>query len=298
MAMLQDPNGDNYSAGADGSVPPGYRRDPISGQLVPIPAGAQQLQPGQPGYDPTTDPSVAQAPGSVTPPGMHWDPTMANFVADAPTTTGPPPGGGGGSGATGTLGGLLAPFTGTFTAPTPTAYPGAPQFHAPGYTPPPAFVPDLFTAPSATDALNDPGYQFAAQQGEQALQAGHAAGGVTNTGGSLKDILAWGQNYAAQRYGDVYNRNYQTYTGNEGAKERAYASNLTSQYLQPYQFAYQGALDTFNPQQSQWQTNMAATQRGNENAYANAYQNFQDSYQRFRDQRDSTFDKTFKYATA
>lgn len=223
-----------------------------------------------------------------------WDPQQQAWQPAAPAA------GDSGSGAAsqGTLTGLLAPYTGTFTAPPPADYPTAPAFSAPKYTPPPAFVPDQFSAPTYADAQNDPGYQFAADEGERSVAQSAASKGLLNTGGTLKDILAWGQNYAAQRYGDVYNRSYNTFQGNEGAKERAYATNYQSQFLDPYKFAYQGALDTFNPQQSQWQTNMAATQRGNENDYANAYNLFNFDYNKFKDQRDSTFNKTFQYVTA
>lgn len=234
---------------------------------------------------------ITAAGGNVS--GIHD--AIAKLVQAPTTAPASTPTGGPAAAPTGTLTGLLAPFQGQFTAPTPQAYPTAPSFTPPSYTPPPAFVPDQFSAPSYADAQNDPGYQFAADEGQRALTQSKAAGGVLNTGGTLKDILAWGQNYAAQRYGDVYNRNYNTWQGNEGAKERAYATNYGSQYLDPYKFAYQGALDTFNPQQQQWQTNMASTQRGNENDYANAYEQFLQSYRQFQDQRDSTFDKSYKY---
>lgn len=272
--------GDSYQPPNLGTPPTLPNGQPASQGWVQDPDGTwRQVQPGE----------------QPTDLGYHG-PALPGATPPPPT---PPPGSGGQTTApTGTLGGLLAPFQGTFTPPTPTAYPTAPQFQAPGYTPPAAFVPDKFQAPTFEDAQNDPGYQFARDQGEQALTQGKAAGGLLNTGGTLKDILAWGQNYAAQRYGDVYNRNYNTWQGNEGAKERAYATNYGSQYLDPYKFAYQGALDAFNPTQSQWQTNMAATQRGNENDYANAYQRFQGDFNRWQDQRDSTFDKTFKYVTA
>ncbi len=293
--MYADPATDGADGGytSDPTVPPGYRRDPATGQLVPI---APTFTP-DPGHGtavappPTWTPAPGSNPDTLNPdwraqggvpagPDTHWDPARGMFV---PNTTTPATGGGsgGGGGPTGTLGGLLAPFTGTFTAPTPTAYPDAPGFHAPTYTPPPKFA-----APTGDEVLNDSGYKFAADEGERALAQGHAAGGTLNTGGTLKDILAWGSNYAAQRYGDVYNRDLSTYN-----------TNLQSQYLQPYQFAYQGALDTFNPTQSQWQTKMAATQRGNENTYANAYTSFNDAYNRWRDQRDSTYSKVRDYST-
>lgn len=276
----------------NGPIPPGYTIDPNTGQLVPLPSSPFTPTPGTnptgPATAPPGTPLFTPTPGS-NPNQVVLGPNAAPFVSGQPTPTQylTPPAAGGSTtttpgGIPGTLSGLLAPFTGTFTAPTPTAYPTAPTLNLPTYTPPPAFA-----APTADEALNDPGYQFAAQQGEQALDQSAAAGGLLNTGGTLKDILAWGQNYAAQRYGDVYNRDLSTYN-----------TNLNSQYVQPYQFAYQGALATGNQTQSQWQTNMAAIQRQNENDYANAYQRFLQSYAQFQDQRDSTFNKTYQYETA
>lgn len=268
---------------ANAPPPAPYVPAPPIGPIPTNPDGSQI------GSGITWDPHTG-APSS-NPPGYHWDPVYATFVKDTTPTPTPTPtettGGGGG----GTVGNLLSPYGGSFTAPMPQAYPNAPQFQAPGYKAPPAFTPDTFSAPTLTDVQNDPGYKFASDQGEQQLQQSAASKGLLNTGGTLKDILAWGQNYAAQRYGDVYNRNYNTFSTNEGAKERAYATNYQSQFLDPYKFAYQGALDTFNPQQSQWQTNMASTQRSNENNYANAYNLFNFDYNKWKDQRDSTFDK-------
>lgn len=295
-----DPSGDgsdNTSTGGNWweQPKPSYMR-PDQPWPPPLPLGATYGPlVGQIIYGPNTGAQdKTGAADSPYPPPPPPPPAPPSYGGDNQGT----PDGPAAPAPTGTLGGLLQPFTGTFTPPTPDPYPSAPVFTPPSYTPPPAFVPDQFTAPTADDALNDPGYKFAADEGERQLAQSKASGGVLNTGGTLKDILAWGQNYAAQRYGDVYNRNYNTYQGNEGAKERAYATNYQGQFVDPYKFAYQGALDTFNPMQSQWNTNMAATQRGNENNYANAYQNFLQSYNQFKDQRDSTFDKTFKYVTA
>jgi hypothetical protein len=216
----------------------------------------------------------------------------------------------------GTIGGILSPFTGTFTPPTPQygLVPPTPEFHPPTYTPPPAFsYPDFayegFVAPTAQDALNDPGYQFARDEGQQAIERSKAAGGVLNTGGTLKDILAWGQNYAATRYNDVYGRRRDTYdvnrsnaadvyTRNRGNAVDTYNTNYQTQYFDPYQIAYKSALDAFAPQMTAYTTRAAAGQRQNELDYRNAWDRFQFDYDKWRDQRDSTFNKTFQYVNA
>lgn len=126
--------------------------------------------------------------------------------------------GGGGGGGGGGYGGYSAASTG-YGGETGTAGP-LPQFNAPTFTP-----------PTAAEAFNDPGYQFALQQGEQQLQQSAAAKGTLRTGGTLKDILDYGQQAATQQYGNVYNRAANTFGIN-----------------------YQGAKDEFAPQYGGWST--------------------------------------------
>ena len=113
------------------------------------------------------------------------------------------------------------------------------------YTPPgvPAFHAPAFTAPDAVTMLNDPGYKFRLAQGEQALQNSAAARGVLRTGGTLKDILGYGQNFASSEYQNVFDR-----------------------ALQAYNTKYQAAKDQYAPYLLQWQT---LAQIGEQNALAN-----------------------------
>jgi hypothetical protein len=98
----------------------------------------------------------------------------------------------------------------------------------------PKFEYTPFQAPSYESAMADPGYQFSLKEGEKALQHSQAAQGLLRTGGSLRDILSYGQDRAAQQYGDVYNRALGTW----GAQ-------------------YQGQKDAFAPQYGAWQTQYA-----------------------------------------
>jgi hypothetical protein len=114
-----------------------------------------------------------------------WDVNAGKFAGglEKPTETGgylAPSGGGGGGGGGGAAG------SGTFG--------GAPGFD--------------FTAPTYEEAMADPGYQFALGEGNKALTQSQAAKGVLRTGGSLKDLLKYGQDMATQQYGNVYNRQY------------------------------------------------------------------------------------------
>ncbi len=148
----------------------------------------------------------------------------------------PPPDGGGapGGGYTGIVG--VNPgndFTGTFGLPE---YGGASSPHF-NFGDIPAFHAPRFRAPTAEDAQNSPGYQFRLGQGEGALQNSAAARGVLRTGGTLKDILQYGQDYASAEYQNVFNR-----------------------ALSTYDRTYQAAKDTFAPQLLQYSTLAGAEQ--------------------------------------
>ena len=57
---------------------------------------------------------------------------------------------------------------------------------------------------------------------------------MLNSGGTLKDILNYGQNAATQNYQNVVNQDLQ-----------AYDTNYQTQYVDPYNFAYSRAKDLF-----------------------------------------------------
>ena len=111
----------------------------------------------------------------------------------------------------------------------PPPFPGS---SSPGYNfkPVPRFTPPAFRRPSFDDALNEPGYQFRLGGGASALERSAAARGTLRTGGTLKDIMEYGQNFAAQEYGNVFNR-----------------------ALNVYDREYQGAKDQFAPKYGEWQ---------------------------------------------
>jgi hypothetical protein len=89
--------------------------------------------------------------------------------------------GGGAYGGPGGFGGLTAPFTG--------------QFQSPGdFTPP-----DL-------NNTTDPGYAARLQMGVDAIQKSAAAKGTLLTGGTLKDLTQFGQDFASNEYDKVFNR--------------------------------------------------------------------------------------------
>lgn len=123
-----------------------------------------------------------------------------------------------------------APTPAPTPTPTPTPDPKKtpPQYNLPGYTGP--WAPDLswwqdapkfqfdapaaFQAPTLADAQNEPGYAFARDEGLHALTNNRAAQGLARTGGTLKDLVTWGNKFADQNYSGVYNRKAGEYDRN------------------------------------------------------------------------------------
>lgn len=228
------------------------------------------------------------------------------------------------------------PRPGGFVPPTNQAYPGmpsygpVPQFRAPGYEKPPAFsyadyqAPEQFTyenwkAPSVDEAMSDPGYQFRRDQGVAALQRWAAAKGTLNDSGTANALMDYGQNAATQEYQNVWNRNWDAYRGNrtmamdtynvnEGNRYNTYATNRAgavqqyntnyqTQYADPYKFAYQAAVDSWQPNMEQWRadndllrtgytTDVNRIQRENELNYTNAWNKYEDEQDRWEKDRE------------
>lgn len=68
-----------------------------------------------------------------------------------------------------------------------------------------------FQAPTIEDAEQMPGYKFALQQGEQALQNSAAARGGLLSSGTAKNLNNYAQNAAQTDYQNVYNNSQQQY---------------------------------------------------------------------------------------
>jgi hypothetical protein len=83
-----------------------------------------------------------------------------------------------------------------------------------------------FTAPTGLTEQNDPGYQARLQLGTDAIQKSAAARGSVVTGGTAKALDTYGQDYASNEYGNVYNRALTDYT----TKYNAYNTDQTNQY--------------------------------------------------------------------
>ena len=158
----------------------------------------------------------------------EWTQPPGSPLFNPPLTQGPPSMGSGGGG--GTMGQMITPYNPLETY-SPVPYTPPPPFRPPFYqgaTPfgqEPYVAADPYTSPTLEEYGADPGYQFRKQQGEAALERSGAALGVTNTGGTLKDIIDYGQRAASQEIGNVDRRMRDTYEMNERNRFNAYQSN-------------------------------------------------------------------------
>lgn len=92
----------------------------------------------------------------------------------------------------------LAPWTGT-----------PPSYREPSFTSPGEFEsPGDFQAPTGQSILQDPSYQFRVDQGRGAIENAAAARGTLNSGGTLTDILNYGQKAGSQEYSNAWDRAY------------------------------------------------------------------------------------------
>jgi hypothetical protein len=86
-----------------------------------------------------------------------------------------------------------------------------------------AVQPGTFQAPTAEEAAAMPGYQFAFNQGLEALQRSQAATGITG-GAAAKAAEQYGQGLASTNYQNAYNQALNTYTTNQAAAQNALAA--------------------------------------------------------------------------
>jgi len=131
-------------------------------------------------------------------------------------------------------------------------------FQWPSFRPSKFKEPDPFRAPSMDEAMREPGYEFARKEGIRALENAAGAKGVLRTGGTLKDLIGWGNQFAEQNYGNVYNRAGETYSRNYGVSRDKFDRD------------YRGEFDAFGAQERA------------------AHSTFTDLYRRWKDELDAS----------
>lgn len=85
---------------------------------------------------------------------------------------------------------------------------------------------EQFQAPTGATEQNDPGYQFRLDQGMKALQNSAAAKGGLLGGNTGTALQRYGQDYASNEYGNVYNRALGEYQ----QRYNIYNQNQSNQY--------------------------------------------------------------------
>ena len=187
------------------------------------------------------------------------------FLLDHPNTTSSPtavvpaapaapaPGGSGPSGSSGDTGNLIGSLTGT---PPPAAPSGTPDYipPTPVFTPPPDFQ-----APTIEQALNNPGYQFQLQQGQNAIQNAAAAKGTLNDSGTFDALSDYNRSAAQSDYQNVYNNMLGEYNTKYQAAKDQFAPIMTAYNTQAQAGQYQQNA-TYQDKYSAWLAQMGLTQ--------------------------------------
>ncbi len=84
----------------------------------------------------------------------------------------------------------------------------------------------------------DPGYRFRLNEGMKALQGSAAAKGNLNSGATMKALTRYGQDFASNEYGNIYNREYNRLSNlvnigqNSAAQTGAAGQNYANAYGQ------------------------------------------------------------------
>jgi hypothetical protein len=202
--------------------------DPATG----LPYTGDQLPPGVNGWNSSATGAGWDTTGQYTPTGapIPQDTKISKatpVTVKIPPTTPPATAGGGGN----TGGGFQWP-----------------EFHAPRFSYDKQFSYQDFAAPTLEQAQNEPGYAFARDEGLRALTNSQAAQGVLRTGGSLKDLIGWGNRFAEQNYGNVFNRATQSYGLNRANAADAFNQNYGIA-RDVYDRNYNASLAEFAPKQ-------------------------------------------------
>ena len=141
-------------------------------------------------------------------------------------------------------------------------YGPVPQFNPPTWDNVPEFNwTEQWKQPTFDEAYADPGYQFGSKEGSRAIQQAAAAKGALDTGGTLKDLYKWGQSYANQQYGNVFDRKLTGYNTRFGTAKDIWANKYGSSRDQ-FDRRYTSAKDKYAPNLFEWQTNAQGANAG------------------------------------
>lgn len=235
--MPYDPNTGEWTPGPKGK--PGipnawddYLYEPYNPNDPETPPGG-----GQTGACPAgTQPETVGADGNwrTAAPGECIDSGEWNRRVDLNIRNNPGPNQSGGNG------GSTSASAPKPSGPVPPYNPGYQFKPVPQFEGIPDFQGPTFNAPSFEDAMNDPGYRFAVDEGRRARDASAAARGTLRTGAQARSLDAYGQNMGAQQYSNVYGRRFGEHVQDYGQKWGEYGQR------------YRQALDQYSPKLAEW----------------------------------------------
>ena len=202
------------------------------------------LNPGDAGYDPTSDPNAG-----TTDPGRSGGPITARNTGQQATNV------------PGSLG--LSQPASRSNIPAPQAIAPFSGVNYPQFTPPPlpASLQSPYQLPTAQDLMaNDPGYQARYQQGLDANQRSAAAQGTLLNGGEQKAISQYGQDYASGEYNNYVNQTL-------GQRQQQSQDYLNLAYGPAWQ-QNQAAVNQYGQLYGQYKDLVAANQTSQQNYIA------------------------------
>lgn len=157
----------------------------------------------------------------------------------------------------------LTPFDKPFTLPSDATLPT--------YSGPGAFSYADFAAPTGKEITDDPGYQFRQDEGRKSVEAGASARGLLNSGGTLSDILKFGQSLASQEFSNVFDRKLTAYNTNRGNAADSYAKNYNTQFVDPYTFNTTRANTVRDRAQQDWLNERDTFYKNQQNPFDKLY---------------------------
>ncbi len=138
------------------------------------------------------------------------------------------------------------------------------QLGAHGLTPyqAPNFPAPSFTPPTDITMQNDPGYKARMALGQEAIEGSAAARGGILSGGTLKALDRYAQDYASNEYGNVFNRALTTQgtNYNQGLQTAGYNAGVG-------QTGYQNRYGQYQDWQNWQQQNQNRGQRAGSDLY-------------------------------
>jgi len=73
---------------------------------------------------------------------------------------------------------------------------------------------------------SDPGYKFGLDQGTQGIERGQASRGNFLSGGAMKELARFNEDYAGTKFDNAFNRNLSTYSTNLNRRQNEWNTNL------------------------------------------------------------------------